>query len=131
MSKGRAIIIVPDAFTLAFEAGALSKLGKESSFDLEVMSFARLAGVVLGNKLKKCLSPAGSVMLLERVIRKNEKDLRAYGRAAHKAGFAEEMYAALTAIRNSTAKAAIMEFLTSTTSLVMRDIISPLRSSVK
>ncbi len=107
--NGRNIIIVPDAFTLAFEAGALSRLGKEGSFDLEVMSFARLAGVVLGNKLKKCLSPAGSVMLLERVIRKNEKNLRAYGRAARKAGFAEEMYAALTAIRNSGVTAERLE----------------------
>ena len=107
--NGKNIIVVPDAFTLAFEASALSRLGKEGSFDLEVMSFARLASVALGNKMKKCLSPAGSVMLLEKVIRKSEKDLRAYARAARKPGFAEEMYAALTAIRNSGVTAERLE----------------------
>jgi len=107
--NGKNIIVVPDAFTLAFEASALSRLGKEGSFDLEVMSFARLASVALGNKMKKCLSPAGSVMLLEKVIRKSEKNLRAYARAARKPGFAEEMYAALTAIRNSGVTAERLE----------------------
>ena len=119
--NGKNIIVVPDAFTLAFEAGALSRLGKESSFDLEVMSFARLASVALGNKMKKCLSPAGSVMLLEKVIRKGEKNLRAYARAARKPGFAEEMYAALTAIRNSGVTAERLEKAAETLDGYVRD----------
>ncbi len=108
-ASGRNIVIVPDAFTLSLETGALERIGKEGSFDLEVMSFSRLASVVLGKKIKSCLSPAGSVMLLEKVIRSRESELKAYGRAAKKPGFAEEMYAALTAIRNSDVSAESLE----------------------
>ena len=100
-SRGRSIIIVPDAFTLSLETGALTRLGREGTFDVEVMSFARLASVALGKNISKCLSPAGSVILMEKVVRKYRDSLKIYGRAANKAGFAAELYAAVTAIRNS------------------------------
>ncbi|MBP5405264.1 MAG: PD-(D/E)XK nuclease family protein [Clostridia bacterium] len=99
--KGRSIIIVPDAFTLSLETGALTKLGREGTFDIEVMSFARLASLALGKDVLKCLSPAGSVMLMEKVIGKYASSLRVYGKVAKKPGFASEIYAAVTAIRNS------------------------------
>jgi len=100
-TRGRSIIIVPDAFTLSLETGALAKLGLEGTFDIEVMSFARLAAVALGKSIEKCLSPAGCVMLMEKVIRKCEPSLLVYGRVAKKPGFASEVYAAITVVRNS------------------------------
>lgn len=98
---GKHIVIAPDPFTLAVEESISDKLGKKGIFDIEVMSFARLAGVVLGSKIKKCLSPAGSVMLMEKVVSAEKESLRYYRRAADKPGFASEMYAAITSIRNS------------------------------
>ena len=99
--NGKNIVIVPDPFTLAVETTVAEKLGAKGVFDVEVMSFARLAAVTLGGQINKCLSPAGCVMLLEKVIREREKDLEHFGKAARKAGFAAELYAAITALRNS------------------------------
>ena len=98
---GRSIIIVPDAFTLSLESSIFGELGKQGTFDVEVMSFARLAAVALGTSAEKCLSPAGCVMLMEKVVGKCASSLRVYGKVARKPGFAAEIYAALTAIRNS------------------------------
>ena len=99
--EGRHVVIAPDPFTLAVEKTISAKLGKKSFFNVEVMSFARLASVFLGENVAKCLSPAGSVMLMEKVIRRERENLVHYQKAAGKPGFAAEIYAAITAIRNS------------------------------
>ncbi|MDE6060992.1 MAG: PD-(D/E)XK nuclease family protein, partial [Clostridia bacterium] len=51
--------------------------------------------------IKKCLTPEGSVMLIGKVIAENRDNLQYYGKVALADGFASELYAALTAIRNS------------------------------
>ena len=99
--EGKYIVIAPDAFTVAVEKTISAKLGKKGFFNVEVMSFARLASVFLGENIKKCLSPAGSVMLMEKVILKEKDNLLHYGKAAGRPGFAAEIYAAITAVRNS------------------------------
>ena len=99
--SGKNVVIVPDPFTLAVETAVATKLGAKAVFDVEVMSFARLAAVTLGGQIKKCLSPAGCVMLLEKVIRSRAGELEHFRDAAQRAGFAAEMYAAITALRNS------------------------------
>ena len=99
--EGRHVVIAPDPFTLAVEKTISAKLGKKSFFNVEVMSFARLASVFLGEGVNECLSPAGSVMLMEKVVRREAKNLLHYQKSANKPGFAAEIYAAVTAIRNS------------------------------
>lgn len=96
-------VIAPDRFTASVERGLLLTLGEESSFDIEVMSFTRMADRYVGADIKKCLTPEGSVMLIGRVIDDCLKAgrLSYYNKAAGKEGFASELYAALTAIRNS------------------------------
>ena len=98
---GRHIVIAPDPFTFAVEKAISDKLNKKAFFNVEVMSFARLASVFLGEKAKRCLSPAGSVMLMEKIVGKEKSSLIYYQNAAGMAGFAAELYAAITAIRNS------------------------------
>ncbi len=98
---GRHIVIAPDPFTFAVEKAISDKLNKKAFFNVEVMSFARLASVFLGEKAKRCLSPAGSVMLMEKIIGKEKDSLIYYQNAAGMPGFAAELYAAVTAIRNS------------------------------
>ncbi len=97
------IVIAPDRFTASVERGLLLTLGEASSFDIEVMSFTRMADRFIGSDIKKCLTPEGSVMLIARVIDDCLKAgrLSYYGRSASREGFAAELYAALTAIRNS------------------------------
>ncbi len=100
---GRIVVIAPDRFTASVERGLLSTLGAEGSFDIEVMSFTRMAERCVGADIKKCLTPEGSVMLIGRVIDDclSKGELCYYGKAAGREGFASELYAALTAIRNS------------------------------
>lgn len=95
------IVIAPDRFTASVERGLISTLGIESTFGIEVMSFTRLASKLLGNEIKKCLTPEGSVMLIGKVISDLQGELDYYGKVAMKEGFASELYAGLTALRNS------------------------------
>lgn len=95
------IVIAPDRFTASVERGIISTLGLESSFGIDVMSFTRLANKLVGKDIKKCLTPEGSVMLIGKVIAERYKDFKYYGKVALTDGFASELYAALTAIRNS------------------------------
>ena len=118
---GRHVVIAPDPFTLAVEKAIANKLGKKGIFDVEVMSFARLAVVALGSKIKKCLSPAGSVMLMEKVVCERASELLHYRRAAGKAGFAAEMYAAITSVRNSGVTPEQLEDATSKLSGYVKD----------
>ena len=66
--KSQNIVIAPDRFTASVERGLISSLGVESTFGIEVMSFTRLANKLIGNDIKKCLTPEGSVMLIGKVI---------------------------------------------------------------
>lgn len=97
----RHIVIVPDRFTLNSERNILEELGVKGAFDISVTSFRRLAQHTLGKKALDCMSAEASVMLLAKVIIDKRQDLKYYRNAHKKAGFASEMYAVLTSIRNS------------------------------
>ena len=94
-------VIVPDKFSLTLEKRILSDLGLRGSVSVRVMSFTRMAAYFLKGKIKACLTPEGAVMLLQKVISENKASLKRYAGAAETAGFAGEMYAAITAFRNS------------------------------
>ncbi|MEG1986522.1 MAG: PD-(D/E)XK nuclease family protein [Clostridia bacterium] len=100
-SEGRNVVIVPDKFSLSLERNILSKLDISGSFNIEVMSFTRFAAKSLKNRIKRCLTPEGSVMLLKRAVTLVEDKLTVYRKAATQNGFAREMYAVLTSVRNS------------------------------
>lgn len=95
------IVIAPDRFTASVERNLISSLEIEGSFGIDVMSFTRLANKIIGKDIKKCLTPEGSVMLIGKVITDLKDELQYYGKVAMAEGFAHELYAALTAIRNS------------------------------
>lgn len=57
------VVIAPDRFTASVERGLISALGIESTFGIEVMSFTRLANKLIGNDIKKCLTPEGRLCL--------------------------------------------------------------------
>lgn len=98
---GEHVVIVPDKFTATSERGVLETLGLNAAFNVSVTSFTRLAEKTVGRSIKKCLTPQGSVMTLAKVIEDRRGELAYYGKAARVSGFADEFYAALTAVRNS------------------------------
>lgn len=99
--KSQNVVIAPDRYTASVERGLISALQTDSTFGIEVMSFTRLANKIIGNDIKKCLTPEGSVMLIGKVISDLRDDFVYYKKVAMTEGFASELYAALTAIRNS------------------------------
>lgn len=99
--NSRNVVIVPDKFSLSIERSILSRLGIESSFDIEVVSFTRFATKSLKNRINSCLTPEGSVMLLAYAISEVFDKLKLYDKSARVRGFANEIYAVLTLLRNS------------------------------
>lgn len=95
----QAIVIAPDSYSFAIEA-SISRLVTRS-MDIEVMTFARFAMRLLGNKIKKCLSPEGCNMIMLRAVTECEKDLTYYRASSAKEGFANEIYSSITAMRSS------------------------------
>ncbi len=116
------VVIAPDRFTASVERGLISALQIESTFGIEVMSFTRLASKLIGNDIKKCLTPEGSVMLIGKVIADSRDKLCYYNKVAMKEGFASELYAALTAIRNSgiSSEQLVLSAKNATSSLKMK-----------
>lgn len=98
---GNHIVIVPDRFTLSAEKDLLRELNLAGSFDVTVTSFVRLSKLLLKDKAKKVLSSEGSVMLLSKVIAEMREDLTFYKKASERSGFASEIYAVITNIRNN------------------------------
>lgn len=96
----RHLLFVPDRFSLSYQKAVLEHLGIKGSFDIEVTSFVRLADKMLEND-KKVLDKQSEVMLLRKVIEENKKQLLCFGRATASVSFAEDMYAAISQIRNS------------------------------
>lgn len=139
--KSRNLLIVPDRFTLSYEKSAIDYIGRDDdsmqkelldylglrgSFELEVSSFSKLADRFLKRKALRLLDKQAEIMLLRKVIEENKDGLVCFGRAVKQAGFAEEMYAAISQIRNSGVTVEQMQGLEgkldSKTQLKTRDI---------
>lgn len=97
----RQILIVPDRFMLYYEKAVMDYLSLTACFDIEVVSFSRLANKTMGAKMNDYLSAQGAVMLLRKVIEKNKDKLSCFRGAYNNAGFASEIYAVISQIRNS------------------------------
>lgn len=101
LKDGHNILIVPDKFSLSYEVGVLEKLHLDATFDVEIMSFTRFAATRLKNRINRCLTPEGSVMLLRRAIDGVKSSLVFYRDAADSVDFPREIYAVITSLRNS------------------------------
>lgn len=97
----RQLLIVPDRFMLYYEKAVMDYLNLTACFDIEVVSFSRLANKTMGAKMNDYLSAQGAVMLLRKVIEKNKDKLSCFRGAYNNADFASEIYAVISQIRNS------------------------------
>lgn len=97
-SGRNAIVISPDSFLFSIE-NTVAEMG--FALDIEVMSFQRLAKTVLGNKIKRCLTPEGCTMIMTKAIHSCQSKLIYYKKSLARKGFVNEMYSTITALRNS------------------------------
>ena len=100
-TKGRHIVITPDAHALSAEKVIFERLGICGSMTIEVAAFSRLAYKMLGSSVKKTLSKQGAVLFFKKAIKAVQDDLKHYSRASKTDGFAGEMYAVIASIRNN------------------------------
>ncbi|MBQ8177884.1 MAG: PD-(D/E)XK nuclease family protein [Clostridia bacterium] len=100
-TKGRHVVIVPDAHALSAEKVVFERLGLKGSMNIEVASFMRYAKKVLDGKIGYTLSKQGAVLFFKKVVGKVRSELVHYNKASLSDGFAGEMYAVIASIRNN------------------------------
>ena len=98
------LVIVPDRHSLSYQRAVIEELGLVSVSNIEVVSFSRLADLHLTND-KRYLTPQSAVMLMRKVITKNVSNLKRYRLSSRNVGFADEMFAVVSDIRNSAISA--------------------------
>ncbi|MBO5103196.1 MAG: hypothetical protein J6C13_03820, partial [Clostridia bacterium] len=81
LKQGRKqLIIVPDRFALSMENLVLQKLNLTASFDIDVVSFARLSSKVISRiQAPQVLSSLGATMVIEMLLLQHEKELVCFG----------------------------------------------------
>ena len=99
--KDKHIIIAPDRFTLTLEKLILEELGLSCAVNIEVVSFSRLAVKILKDDVKKFLSPQGAIMLMQKAAMNLNDNFKLYSACANKDGFAKQVFAVVSEIRNS------------------------------
>ena len=94
------MLFVPDRFSLSYQKAVLEYLDIKGTFDIEVTSFPRLANQLLKGK-SRLLDKQSEIMLLRKVIEDNKSELLCFSKLGKSADFANDMYAAISQIRNS------------------------------
>ncbi len=94
------ILFVPDRFSLSYQKAVLEHLNIKGTFDIEVSSFPRLADKLITDK-RRVLDKQSEIMLLRKVIDDNKDGLLRFGKMGKNADFVNDMYAAISQIRNS------------------------------
>lgn len=95
------IFIAPDKFSLSIEKEIFERLQLQASFNIDVVSFMRLAKKTLGATASECLSKEGALLVFKKILNSNADRLCHYGRVACMPSFASEMYAVVTSFRNN------------------------------
>ncbi len=95
------VVIVPDAHALSAEKVIFERLDLKGSMNIEVVSFMRFASKTLEGKIGSTLSKQGAVLFFKKVVNKCQSKLVHYGKSALTDGFAGEMYAVISSVRNN------------------------------
>ena len=101
-------IIVPQYLTLEMELKLIGALALEGSFRLQVLSFDRLSHRVFecaGKPERTLVDDQGRVMLMMRALGELDDELKLYGGARNRSGFAEKCVQQLEAFRQANLSA--------------------------
>ncbi len=94
-------VIVPDRFSLSCEKLIMEKLNLTASFDFQVLSLSRLAGLVLGKKFdKKILSMLDAVMIVQFLIKKNKDRFVCFSSIPATTTFAQSLFDSISQIKS-------------------------------
>jgi ATP-dependent helicase/nuclease subunit B len=90
---GKALVIVPDQYTLETERKAFAVLQTEGLMDLQIMSFSRMAAKLTGGGglEMKYIDDLGRTMLLRKVLSDNRDKLTIFSPAAERSEFVRMM----------------------------------------
>ncbi len=95
------IVIVPDRFAMSVEKELFEYLGLEGAFNIDVVSFTRLAVKHLKGKDQQCLTKEGGVVLLSSILLEEQDNLKFYHRLVGKRELAKDLYAVIASLRSS------------------------------
>lgn len=95
------VVIVPDRFTMSVETEIFSRLNLSGAFNVEVVSFTRLAVKKLKGKCRKALTKEGAVVLLGEVAKGLSEELEYFSEPDKKRGLMRDLYAVIASIRTS------------------------------
>ena len=84
-----ALLIVPDQYTLEAEKDLLKSRGRKGLLGMEVLSFSRLGSRILNDAggRRRMIDRYGRHMLLGRIVRQHENELKLYGRYGENTAF--------------------------------------------
>ena len=90
---GKALVIVPDQYTLETERKAFAVLRTEGLMDLQIMSFSRMAAKLTGGggPEMRYIDDLGRTMLLRKVLSENREKLTIFSPSAERSEFVRMM----------------------------------------
>ncbi len=95
------LIIVPDRYSLTMEKRVLRELNLKATFDIDVVSFARLANKVLTRvQAPQILSSLGATMVIEMLLTIHERELVCFRNTAKTIAFASVLFDSIAQLKS-------------------------------
>lgn len=95
------IIIIPDKFSLNAERRVFDVLNLESTFNIDVMSFNRLAYKILSGKDIEVMSKRKGIMIVNKLLIENKDNLQSFNKLYSSNGLAENVYETIMQFKSS------------------------------
>ena len=100
-SGRKQFIVVPDRFSLTMEKLVMERLNLVSTFNICVVTFSKLAGLVIKNdKSKKVLNMLDGVIITEHILKKNKDSLKCFGKIPASTGFAKVLFDSFSQLKS-------------------------------
>lgn len=99
--RGKHVVIVPDRFAMSVEKEIFDLLGIQGAFNIDVVSFTRLAIKKLRGRVRKCLTKEGAIVLTTNIIIRRKDDLQFFKAEGNKRTLAKDVYAVIASMRTS------------------------------
>lgn len=99
----KCVLIVPDNFSLNAEKLFFEHLEKEATFNVEFLTFSRLANSILKeqNISVNLINKTTGILLLTKIIYENKNELKLFGKMGLKNGIVEELYNTINQFKSS------------------------------
>ena len=100
-NKRKQFFIVPDRFSLGMEKYLMKNLETLASFDVDVLTFPRLANMVIGDfGSKKLLSKLDAVFLIQLILQQNEDKFVCFKKTVKTVSFASVIFDSIAQIKS-------------------------------